>query len=99
MWLYVSDDHDEPLNPTLRAGSHTSLLLLEHGCSVTIIDNYGNSFPRVLEHMQKLAGDKAGNMKFVECSILDKDGMDKLFAAEKFDAVVHFAGYKVGICS
>lgn len=50
----------------LVAASHTVLVLLEHGCTVTLIDNYSNSFPRVFEHMKKLAGDKASKMKFVE---------------------------------
>lgn len=70
-------------------------MLLEHGCSVTIIDNYANSFPRVFDHMKKLAGDKAPKMKFVECSIGDRAKMTELFTSEKFDAVIHFAGYKV----
>jgi nucleoside-diphosphate-sugar epimerase len=48
------------------AGSHTVLVLLEAGHTVTIIDNLSNSYTRVFEHMKKLAGDKAGNMKFVK---------------------------------
>ena len=54
-------------NPLSKlAASHTALVLLEYGCKVTLIDNYSNSFPRVFEHMKKLAGDKAGLMKFVK---------------------------------
>lgn len=41
-------------------------MLLEHGCTVTLIDNLSNSFPKVFEHMKKLAGDKAGKMKYAE---------------------------------
>lgn len=48
------------------AGSHTVLVLLEHGASVYVIDNLSNSFLRVLDHMKKLAGDKAERMKFTE---------------------------------
>jgi hypothetical protein len=48
------------------AGSHTVLVLLEHGCTVTLIDNLSNSFPRVFEHMTRLAGDKADKMKYAK---------------------------------
>ncbi len=42
------------------------LVLLEHGATVTLIDNLSNSFVRVFEHMKKLAGDKADRMKFIK---------------------------------
>ncbi len=44
------------------------LVLLEHGAKVHLIDNMSNSFPRVFEHMKKLAGDKADRMTFTEVS-------------------------------
>jgi UDP-glucose 4-epimerase len=47
-------------------GSHTTLALLEHGHTAVIVDDLSNSFPRVFTHMQKLAGDKAGKMKFIQ---------------------------------
>jgi hypothetical protein len=46
------------------------LSLLEHGARVTLIDNLSNSFMRVLDHMKKLAGDKASLMTFVKVSPL-----------------------------
>lgn len=49
-----------------ETGSHTVLVLLEHGATVTLIDNLSNSFPRVFDHMTKLAGDKASKMKYVK---------------------------------
>jgi hypothetical protein len=42
------------------------LVLLGHGAKVHLIDNMSNSFPRVWEHMKKLAGDLAGQMVFTE---------------------------------
>lgn len=48
------------------AASHTTLVLLEHGHSVVLLDNLSNSFERVFEHMQKIAGAKADKMKFVQ---------------------------------
>ena len=52
--------------PQPGAGSHTVLSLLDHGCNVTIIDNLDNAFEAAYERMKKLAGSKAGNMKFVK---------------------------------
>jgi hypothetical protein len=43
-------------------------VLLNHGCRVTLIDNLSNAFPKVFEHMKKLAGDKADRMKYIEVS-------------------------------
>lgn len=54
--------------PLLTAASHTVLVLLEHGHSVTMIDNMSNSFSKVFSHMKKLAGNKASSMSFVEVS-------------------------------
>ena len=44
------------------------LALLEHGYKVTIIDNLDNSFEEAVSRTRELAGDKAGNMKFVQAS-------------------------------
>eukprot|EP00879_Flechtneria_rotunda_P005473 GHRR01005766.1.p1 GENE.GHRR01005766.1~~GHRR01005766.1.p1 ORF type:complete len:350 (+),score=108.91 GHRR01005766.1:333-1382(+) len=74
--------------------SHTVLVLLDHGHSAVMIDNLSNTVPRVYDHMKKLAGDKADKMKFVQGDIRDKELLDRLFTEEKFDAVIHFAGYK-----
>lgn len=75
-------------------GSHTAIVLLESGCKVTIVDNLSNSFERVHDHLKRLAGSRAENLKFWKVDVLDTEALDKLFSAEKFDAVVHFAGYK-----
>ena len=79
---------------TNETGSHTVLVLLEHGYRVTMIDNLSNSFLRVYEHMKRLAGPKAGQMAFVQADLRDKAAVDQLFADNKFDAVIHFAGFK-----
>lgn len=51
---------------SIYAASHTVLVLLEHGHSVVLIDNLSNSFPRVFDHMKKLAGDMADKMKYIK---------------------------------
>lgn len=75
-------------------GSHTVLSLLNNGHTAVIVDDLSNSFPRVFEHMQRLAGAKAPKMKFIKADVCDKEAMDRIFAAEKPEAVIHFAGYK-----
>lgn len=75
-------------------GSHTVLTLLEHGHTVVIIDDLSNSFPRVFDHMKRIAGDKADRMRFVKGDVCDKEALDKVFAEEKPEAVIHFAGFK-----
>ncbi|EFJ41424.1 hypothetical protein VOLCADRAFT_77596 [Volvox carteri f. nagariensis] len=75
-------------------GSHTVLVLLDHGAKVHLIDNLSNSFPRVFEHMKKLAGDKADKMTYTKCDINDEEGLTKIFEKETFDCVIHFAGFK-----
>jgi len=58
------------LSPPLlnNTGSHTVIALLEAGSSVTIVDNLSNSFLRVLDHVKKLAGDKASKIAFEQVS-------------------------------
>lgn len=48
------------------AGSHTVLVLLEHGFKVVLMDNLDNSFQKAYDRMVELAGDKASNMKFIK---------------------------------
>lgn len=49
-----------------RAGSHTSLVLLDYGYSVVIIDNLENSKFEAFRRLKELAGDKKDRLKFVE---------------------------------
>jgi hypothetical protein len=75
--------HPNQTKTTGFIGSHTTLTLLEQGYSAVIVDDLSNSFPRAYEHMKKLAGDKAGKMKFIEADVGDKDALDAIFQAEK----------------
>lgn len=52
-----------------NAGSHTVLSILDHGYHVVIIDNLDNAFEEAYKRMQKLAGDKAKNMKFIKVGL------------------------------
>jgi len=63
-------------------GSHTSLLLIDKGHEVTIVDNLtsGNS---------KLVPKKAN---FINSDIADEKKIRNLLKKEKFDLIMHFAG-------
>lgn len=72
-------------------GSHTCIELLNAGYEVIILDNFYNSKRESLRRIKELSGK---DFKFYECDIRDRAGLDKIFAAEKVDAVIHFAGLK-----
>ena len=72
-------------------GSHTVVQLVAHGHDVVIVDNFSNSRPTVLARMESLTGTRLAAHSFDLC---DYDKTEHLFAAEDFDAVIHFAGYK-----
>lgn len=72
-------------------GSHTCVELLNAGYEVVILDNFYNSSPEVLKRIKELTGK---DFTFCECDVRDRKGLDKVFAENKIDAVIHFAGLK-----
>ena len=72
-------------------GSHTVVQLVATGHDVVIVDNFSNAHPTVLGRMESLTGTALTLHSFDLC---DRDKTEHLFAAEGFDAVIHFAGYK-----
>jgi len=72
-------------------GSHTVIQLVAAGHDVVIVDNFSNAHPTVLGRMESLTGTALASHAFDLC---DYDKTEHLFAAEAFDAVIHFAGYK-----
>ncbi len=72
-------------------GSHTCVEMLDAGHEIVIVDNFYNSCPEALNRIKELSGK---DFKFYECDIRDRDGLDKIFAENKIDAVIHFAGLK-----
>lgn len=72
-------------------GSHTCVELLAAGYEVVIMDNLYNSSKKSVERIQKISGKQ---VSFYEADMCDRDAVDAIFAAEKIDAVIHFAGYK-----
>jgi UDP-glucose 4-epimerase len=72
-------------------GSHTVIQLVQAGHDVVIVDNFSNSRPTVLGRLEALTGTGLAMHSFNLC---DYDKTEHLFAAEGFDAVIHFAGFK-----
>lgn len=72
-------------------GSHTVLELLEAGYETVVLDNLCNSSEKSLKRVEKITGKKA---VFYKADIRDQAAMDKIFAKEKPEAVIHFAGLK-----
>jgi UDP-glucose 4-epimerase len=72
-------------------GSHTSVELLNAGYDIIILDNFVNSKPESLKRIKELTGK---DFKFYQVDIRDEEAMTKVFAENKIDAVIHFAGLK-----
>lgn len=72
-------------------GSHTCVELLESGEDIIIVDNFINSKPEALDRIREITGK---DFKFYEVDLLDREGLEKVFAQNQIDAVIHFAGLK-----
>lgn len=72
-------------------GSHTCVELLNAGYEVVVVDNLSNSSEVALDRVREITG---RSLTFYALDIRDADGMTKVFAAHKVDAVIHFAGLK-----
>lgn len=72
-------------------GSHTCVSLLENGYDVLVYDNLSNSSEESLRRVEKITGK---TVDFVEGDILDRAKLEEVFAKDKFDACIHFAGLK-----
>jgi len=72
-------------------GSHTVIKLRENGFKVSILDNLMNAHAKVMDRLKELTGTDIPLHKIDMC---DAAAVDKLFAEQKFDGVIHFAGLK-----
>ena len=72
-------------------GSHTAVELLAAGYDVVIVDNLCNSKASVIDRISTIA---ARRPDFVQADVRDASALRALFAQDRFDAVVHFAGLK-----
>ncbi len=72
-------------------GSHTVLELLNKNYEVVIVDNLSNSSEESLRRVQQITGK---TVTFYEEDVRNREGMEKIFTAHAFDAVIHFAAFK-----
>jgi len=72
-------------------GSHTAVEMLNAGYEVVIADNFDNSSPKVIDRIEVITGRRP---TVYELDVADNAAVDAMFAQERFDAVVHFAGLK-----
>ena len=72
-------------------GSHTCIELLNAGEEIVVMDNFYNSKPRAVELIKEISGK---DFKFYEADMCDEAAMEKIFAENNIEAVIHFAGYK-----
>ena len=72
-------------------GSHTVLALLDAGHEVLVVDSFANSKPTVIPRLEELSGQHIPVHAF---DLRDADKTERLFADERIDAVIHFAGLK-----
>lgn len=72
-------------------GSHTCVALAQRGHHVVIADSGVNSSPRVVPRLQRLIG---APVSLHRIDLRDRGALGALFAAYRFDAVLHFAALK-----
>jgi UDP-glucose 4-epimerase len=72
-------------------GTHTCVELLNAGHSVVIADNYSNSSPEAVKRVEEITGKE---IPLYEADVCDSKAVEKIFAENKIDAVIHFAGLK-----
>lgn len=72
-------------------GSHTSVVLSQHGHEVYILDNFSNSHKNVIKHLNKILNKR---LICVEGDIRDTQLVVRMLDECSIDAVIHFAGLK-----
>lgn len=72
-------------------GGHTAVELAARGHHVVIADNLANSSKQALDRLGQIVGRP---LAFHKVDIRDSARLDAVFAAQRFDAVLHFAALK-----
>jgi len=72
-------------------GSHTYAALVEAGYDVLIVDNFCNASREVPTRLSAVTGN---DVQVIQADVLDRAALDRVFADNAIDAVVHFAAYK-----
>ncbi|MCP3993495.1 MAG: UDP-glucose 4-epimerase GalE [bacterium] len=72
-------------------GSHTAVALMSAGHDVTLLDNFSNSKPAVLDRLREITGKP---MDFFEADVTDGDAIAEVMKQRSFDGAIHFAAPK-----
>lgn len=72
-------------------GSHTVVELLETGRDVVVIDNLCNSSIISLKRVEEIT---KKTVAFYQADIRDRKALEEVFAREKIESCIHFAGLK-----
>lgn len=72
-------------------GSHTVVELQNAGYDVVVLDNLCNASRKVLGRIEAITGK---SVPFYEADIRDREALEDIFAKEKIDSCIHFAGLK-----
>src|SRR5437868_5273592 len=72
-------------------GMTTALRLLSRGDEVVGLDNLNDYYDVQLKRDRLKRLEPHAHFRFVKLNVADRDGMEALFAAEKFDRVIHLA--------
>ncbi len=73
-------------------GSHTLIELYKAGHTALVVDNLYNANPEALRRVAEIIG--IPEIPFVEADIRDRQALEAVFANNRFDACIHFAGLK-----
>src|SRR5688500_9121358 len=77
-------------------GFHTTQRLLERGDSVVGLDNLNEYYDVTLKLARLAQLQRHPNFRFVKLDLADRAGMPELFAAERFQRVIHL-GAQAGV--
>jgi len=72
-------------------GSHTCVVLLEHGYDVVVVDDLSNSSEEAMRRVERITG---RSVTFYKADVCDRRALDRIFEAHKIDCTIHFAGFK-----
>ncbi len=73
-------------------GVHTCVALVEAGYGLVIVDNLSNSKASVFDRLRELC--PAAPIDFQRADLRDRGALEGVFARQRVDAVIHFAGLK-----
>ena len=72
-------------------GSHTAVEMIRAGYDVIIADDLSNASKKVISRIETISGVKP---KFYQIDVADAGALEQVFAENKIDGVIHFAGFK-----